>query len=60
MSKLDLIIVGFDNIDVCEVKCLSSSFGDDMFFQLPLVAIGVPNVYGRVMDDMDKMRNAHP
>ena len=57
MSKSDHIIVGFDNIDVCEAKYLSSSLDGDI---LPLMAMGVPNVYGRFMDGMDKMCNGHP
>ena len=59
-SKYDPTIVDFDNIDVCEVRYLPSPIDDDMYFVLPLVAMGVPSAYGRFMDWMNKMCDGHP
>jgi len=60
MSKSDLIFIDFDNIDVYDVKYLSSSFDGDVLFVLSLVTLGVPNMYSCSMDGMDKMCDGHP
>lgn len=57
--KCDLTIIDFDNIDVCEVKYLPSKADGDMLFVLSHMTMGVPSVYGRSMNGMDKMCNGH-
>lgn len=43
-----------------DAKCLPPSFNNDVLFVLPLVAMGVPSAYGRLMDGMKKMCDGHP
>ena len=60
MSKSDLTIIDFENIMICDVKCLPSSFDGDILFILSPMPLGVPSGYGRSMDGIDKMCNGHP
>jgi hypothetical protein len=58
-SKSDLTAIGFDSIDVREVKYLSPSFDGDVIFILPPINVDVYSTYGRSMDVMDKMCDGH-
>jgi hypothetical protein len=60
MSKSDLTAIDFDNIDVHDIKYLPPSFDGGVIFILPGIAIDVSSMYGRFMDDMDKMCDGHP
>ena len=59
-SKSELITIDFDNINVCDVKYLPTSFDGDIFFVLAPLSMGVSNVYGHAIYNMDKMCDGHP
>lgn len=40
MSKSSMVTIGFDNIEVCDIKYMSSSYNNDIFFMLPPVSMG--------------------
>ena len=52
--------IDFDSIEVRDVNYLSSFFKGDILFVLSPVPFGVISVYGRSMDDLDKICNGYP
>lgn len=59
-SKSNLTTVDFDNINVCDVKYLPTSYDGDVLYVLPFVSMGVLIVYGCFRNGMEKMCVGHP
>ena len=59
-SKSDLTTLDFDNIDERNVKNLPSFLESDILFVLPPLSMGVSNMYGHSINDIEKMCNRHP
>lgn len=57
--KFDLPTIDFDKIDVRDVKYLPPSFDGDILFNFPPINKNIYSIYGRSMDDIDKMCDGH-